>query len=85
MSFENTPENAREILLNLGKNIDIVAGIFDDTFLDYRQCEATEVSKVKFCCAVPIHHRLAEKEKITLDDLKGENFMVIKKRLEQLC
>ena len=79
VSFENTPENAREILLNLGKNIDIVAGIFDDTFLDYRQCEATEVSKVKFCCAVPIHHRLAEKEKITLDDLKGENFMVIKK------
>ena len=63
VSFENTPENAREILLNLGKNIDIVAGIFDDTFLDYRQREATEVSK----------------EKITLDDLKGENFMVIKK------
>lgn len=63
VSFENTPENAREILLNLGKNIDIVAGIFDDTFLDYRQCEATEVSKVKFCCAVPIHHRLAEKKK----------------------
>ena len=28
VSFENTPENAREILLNLGKNIDIVAGIF---------------------------------------------------------
>lgn len=29
--FENTPENAREILANLGKNIDVVGGIFDDT------------------------------------------------------
>ncbi len=25
--FENTPENAREILANLGKNIDIIGGI----------------------------------------------------------
>lgn len=25
--FENTPENAREILANLGQNIDVVAGI----------------------------------------------------------
>lgn len=25
--FENTPENAREILANLGKNIDVVGGI----------------------------------------------------------
>ena len=32
--FENTPENAREILGNLGQNIDVVAGIFDDTLLD---------------------------------------------------
>lgn len=29
--FENTPENAREILANLGKNIDVAGGIFDDT------------------------------------------------------
>lgn len=28
VSFDNTPENAREILGNLGRNIDLVAGIF---------------------------------------------------------
>ena len=28
--FDNTPENAREILANLGRNIDVVAGIFDE-------------------------------------------------------
>ena len=36
--FENTPENAREILKNLGKNIDVIAGIFDESMLNYRQC-----------------------------------------------
>ena len=37
--FDNTPENAREILANLGQNIDVVAGIFDETMLNLRQCE----------------------------------------------
>lgn len=36
VNFENTPENAREILKNLGQNIDIVAGIFDETMLALR-------------------------------------------------
>ncbi|MDO5387896.1 MAG: LysR family transcriptional regulator [Clostridia bacterium] len=79
VSFENTPENAREILANLGQNIDVVAGIFDDTLLDYRQCEALEISEVKFCCAVSVHHRLAEKDKLTIEDLENENLMLIRK------
>ena len=36
--FENTQENAREILKNLGKRIDVVAGIFDEGLLAYREC-----------------------------------------------
>ena len=36
--FENTPENAREILRNLGDKIDIVAGTFDEPFLKARGC-----------------------------------------------
>lgn len=79
VSFENTPENAREILSNLGQNIDVVAGIFDDTLLDYRQCEALEVSKVKFCCSVPVNHRLAGKERLSIEDLYGEKLMLIKR------
>ena len=35
--FDNTPENAREILANLGRNIDVDAGIFDETMLCLRQ------------------------------------------------
>ena len=56
--FENTPENAREILANLGQNIDVVAGIFDETMLHLRQCAGLELSRVPICCAVSVHHRV---------------------------
>ncbi len=77
--FENTPENAREILANLGQNIDVVAGIFDDTMLKLRQCQGVEIAREPFCVAVSMHHRLAEREQVTLEDLHGENLMLIHK------
>ena len=58
--FDNTPENAREILANLGQNIDVVAGIFDETMLDLRKCDGFEISREPICCAVSVHHRLAQ-------------------------
>ena len=76
--FENTPENAREILANLGKNIDVVGGIFDETMLDLRKCAGLELSREPFCCAVSIHHRLAVKDRLTIKDLYGENLMLMK-------
>lgn len=38
--------------------------------LKLRGCDGTEISREPFCVAVSIHHRLAEKKKITLDDLR---------------
>ena len=75
--FENTPENAREILGNLGKNIDVVGGIFDETMLELRRCAGLELSREPFCCAVSIHHRLAEKDRLKPEDLYGENLMLM--------
>ena len=75
--FENTPENAREILKNLGQNIDVVAGIFDDTMLEVRQCAGFELMREPLCCAVSIHHRLAWKNKLEVRDLYGENLMLM--------
>ena len=75
--FENTPENAREILANLGKNIDVVGGIFDDTMLDIRACAGLELIRGPFYCAVSIHHRLAAKDKLQLSDLYGENLLLM--------
>lgn len=75
--YENTPENAREILANLGKNIDVVGGIFDETMLDLRRCAGLELSREPFCCAGSIHHRLAAKDKLQIQDLYGENLLLI--------
>ncbi len=74
--FDNTPENAREILGNLGQNIDVVAGIFDETMLNLRQCEGLEISREPICCAVSVHHRLAQKDYQTIQDLYGEKLML---------
>ena len=75
--FENTPENAREILGNLGNHIDVIGGIFDETMLDLRSCAGLELSREPFCCAVSIHHRLAAKDRLQLSDLYGERLMLM--------
>ncbi len=75
--FENTPENAREILANLGKNIDVIGGIFDETMLELRSCKGLELSREPFCCAVSVHHRLAVKDTLKIQDLYGENLMLM--------
>lgn len=75
--FENTPENAREILKNLGHNIDVVAGIFDETMLHIRQCAGFELFRQPLCCAVSVHHRLANKNRLLVQDLYGENLLLM--------
>ena len=75
--FDNTPENAREILANLGQHIDVVAGIFDETLLSLRKCAGFELSKEPICVAVSIHHPLAQKEKLSIEDLYGEKLMLM--------
>ena len=75
--FENTPENAREILANLGKNIDVIGGIFDETMLNLRNCAGLQLSREPLCCAVSVHHRLASKDKLLVEDLYGENLLLM--------
>lgn len=77
VSFENTPENAKEILQNLGQNIDVVAGIFDETLFGLRKCAGFEIAREPLCCALSIQHPLASKNLLTFEDLYGENLMLI--------
>lgn len=79
VNFDNTPENAREILGNLGRNIDLVAGIFDETMLALRCCDAMELMRVPICCAVSIYHPLAQKKMLSIEDLSGQRLMLIKR------
>lgn len=77
--FENTPENAQEILKNLGTNIDVVGGIFDETMLNLRQCSGLQLSCEPLCCAVSFYHRLASKDKLQIEDLYGENLLLMRR------
>lgn len=79
VNFDNTPENAREILGNLGRNIDLVAGIFDETMLSLRGCSALELMRVPICCAVSIYHLLAQKKALSITDLYGQKLMLMKR------
>lgn len=77
--FENTPENAREILLNLGQNIDMVAGIFDNALLSYRQCDGLILFNLPICCACAVNSPLAQKEQLEITDLYGQNLLLIRR------
>lgn len=76
--FENTPENAREILKNMGKNIDIVCGVYDERALKHWQCAAQFVADVPMRCAVSVYDPLAKKDRLTVEDLHGRSIMLIR-------
>lgn len=79
VNFDNTPENSVNILRNLGQNIDIVAGLFDQAFLTERKCAGLELCRAPIRCAVSIYHPLAAKSRLTPEDFHGEKFMLIKR------
>ncbi len=77
--FENTPENAREILTNLGRQIDVVAGIYDDEFKKGRGFQTIHLEDKKISFAVPFTSTLALKKSISPEDLKLTGVMLIRK------
>lgn len=76
--FDNTPENAREILSNLGKHIDMVAGIYDKPLVEYSECQVAHLDDKRIALAFPLTHPLAQKEVITADDIRGQNVMLVR-------
>ena len=75
--FDNSLENAKRILGNLGQDIDVVAGVFDETMLNLRGCAGFELSREPLCCAVSIYHPLAAKTKLTASDLHGQTLLMM--------
>lgn len=75
--FENTPENAAGILANLGENIDVVLGIFDDTLLNLRKCDGFILYDVPISVAVSLDHPLASRKELEIEDLCGQNLLLM--------
>ena len=75
--FENSLENASEILANIGRDLEIVVGLFDEVMLRLRQCAGFELSREPLCCAVSIYHPLASKTRLSIEDLHGENLLIM--------
>ena len=76
--FENTPENAKEILEHLGDHIDVVAGIFDEDLLNTRKCQGLILKREPICLAVSLNHPLAAKKCLHMEDLRGQTIMLIR-------
>lgn len=79
VTFENTPQNARGILGNLGQDIDVVVGVFDDVLLRERGCAALEFSREPLCCAAPFDSDLAKLDLLSLRNLRGRVLMLIQR------
>lgn len=75
--FENNPVNSVEILKNLGKHIDVVAGLYDDNFLKERGCLAAHMYDKKILLAVPVTHALSAETMITTEKLKNRKVLFI--------
>lgn len=74
--FENNPENRKPF----GSKIDLVVGVLDELFLQEQGWSGTLLSKEPIRLAVPVRHRLAGKDILTIDDLKGEEIMFIHRK-----
>ena len=82
VTFENTPEAPRT-LADLGRDIDVVLGVYDEAMLRLRGCHALELAREPLRCAVPVGGALAERGAkagaLTLDDLRGHSLMLIRR------
>ena len=75
--FVNNIQNAIDILSHLGQDIDVVMGIFDSGLLSMQSCRCIELFREPFRCAVSAHHRLAQKSSLSIQDLYGEDLMLV--------
>ena len=77
--FENNPVNSVEILKNLGRNIDVVARLYDDNFLKERGCLAAHMYDKRILLAVPVTHALSAEKQITTEHLRGRRVLFIRR------
>lgn len=66
------------MLKSVGKDIDFAVDICDEKLAKKFNIKSVRISEAKICCAVPLGHRLRNKDIITPTDLCGEKVAVLK-------
>lgn len=76
--FENNPENARHILSNLGRDIDVVMGIYDEnTDQVYEKINTLTMQTLPLSILMKGTDQLALKEQLEWSDLKGRRVYLL--------
>ncbi len=76
--FDDSPASLADMLQSLGRGIDCFVSPCD-AFLWKKQYNFCLLSRQRCCVALSKKHRLAEKRRLTWDDLAGESFMLVKR------
>ena len=75
--FEDVHHGILSEISALGKNFDFLVGVCDSRrWLD--RCNFYQLGTYQHCCAVSREHPLAQKERLTIEDLYGQTLMMVK-------
>ena len=76
--FEDDHNGILSVISFMGKKIDFIVGSCGSKEWLSR-CNYFSLGEYKICCAVPRKHRLAQKSRLEISDLYGENLMMVKR------
>ena len=76
--FEDDHEGILSEISALGEKFDFIVGVCDSTQW-MNHCNFQQIGTCQHQIAVPREHRLAQKKRLTIQDLYGETLMMVKK------
>ncbi len=76
VSFDDRTKEYSEVVRRMGRDIDIFFGLVpSDRFRS--SCNILQLGSYPVCCAMPRSHPLAQRQSLTVQDLHGEQLMMV--------
>lgn len=76
--FDDTYPKWLNLLKNLGKEIDIIAGIYPVPIEKY-SCNVLKLTDIPLCCAMSRKNSLSTKKMLNITDLYGQNLLMVER------
>lgn len=76
ISFENKRAEVDRVLEHLGEEIDLIAGVFDDRFLERYGCSGVVLEQVPIGCSVHASDKLAHKPVLEIEELSQREILL---------